>query len=377
MKIRIYHASAGFGHKKVAEVLGQGFLSRGLTSKEVTVEDALDFTSPFFHITYPGFYYNMVKYAPSVWGLGYEWLDHPAQDRWVRPIRRRWNRREGEGLLRVVKDENPDFIITTHFFSAELFATAKRRGELNAHLITVVTDFFPHAFWINEGTDDYWVMNETTRDAMLPWGVPAEKIHPGGIPVGPEFKPTGRKREILEKHGFRPDKLTLLITSGSFGLGPYGKILRGLEPFSDSIQCFLVCGNNKKMKAVLEKKQYPFPIKIFGFVDFMPLLMEASDFVIAKPGGATTVETLAKGVPMVVLHPIPGQESRNARFLKEHEAAYFLDRPDEIGALVKKLLEDKQARAHCKARIDQIARPHATDDLVSLVLEKADQRGVR
>jgi UDP-N-acetylglucosamine:LPS N-acetylglucosamine transferase len=42
---------------------------------------------------------------------------------------------------------------------------------------------------------------------------------------------------------------------------------------------------------------------------------------ISKPGGLTTSECLALGLPMIVVSPIPGQEERNADYLLENGAA--------------------------------------------------------
>jgi hypothetical protein len=48
MKILIVHASAGYGHKKIAEVLADGFRARGLRENELEVVDGLDFTPWIF-----------------------------------------------------------------------------------------------------------------------------------------------------------------------------------------------------------------------------------------------------------------------------------------------------------------------------------------
>ena len=50
-------------------------------------------------------------------------------------------------------------------------------------------------------------------------------------------------------------------------------------------------------------------------------LMAAADVVMTKPGGLTTSEALACGTAIVVVNPIPGQESRNSDFLLENNAA--------------------------------------------------------
>jgi hypothetical protein len=53
----------------------------------------------------------------------------------------------------------------------------------------------------------------------------------------------------------------------------------------------------------------------------MDELLAAADIVVSKPGGLTTSEVLARGAAMVILNPIPGQESRNSDYLLERGAA--------------------------------------------------------
>ena len=47
--------------------------------------------------------------------------------------------------------------------------------------------------------------------------------------------------------------------------------------------------------------------------------MTASDLIVGKAGGLTICEALAKGLVMVIVNPIPGQEERNADHLLEED----------------------------------------------------------
>ncbi len=369
MKIFIFHATAGHGHKKVAEVLSKALQSRGLANSDVRVFDSLDLTPWVFKKTYPASYFYSVKYTPKVWGFFYENLDLPGPYSMLRPLRHCANRLNGGAILDLVKKENPDVLVCTHFFTAELFASAKQGGEIKARLITIITDFLPHTFWVNEGTDIYWVMSEETRAELLKRGVPDDKIKVGGIPVDSIFQPSGNRKVILEKHGLAPDKFTLLLTSGSFGLGPQEEILKALGAFKDRIQCLVVCGQNSNLKSRLESQSYSFPVKIFGFVDFMPDLMEASDLMIAKPGGSTTTESLAKGLPMIVMEPIPGQESRNAGVLENRYASFSMKNPEDVRVILNAVFENPALLESKKKAMAQLAKPHAAEDLVSFILK--------
>jgi processive 1,2-diacylglycerol beta-glucosyltransferase len=365
----IFHASAGHGHRKVAEVLAKEFEQRRRPDLSVTVEDSLDSTPLLFKKSYTGIYFYAVKYISNLWGWSYEILDHAAVYALIRPLRSFSNWLNGRKLLARVIQEAPEVIICTHFFTAELFATAKKKGQLKSKLITVITDFLPHTFWVNEGTDVYWVMGSDGAENLMRRGVPHAMIRPLGIPIDDAFKPQNKKNVLRKKYGFSEGRLTLLLTSGSFGFGPHEAILKELEAFKDRIQCFVVCGNNAELKTTLENNKFGFPLHVYGFVSFMDELMETSDLLIAKTGGATTSESLAKGLPMVVLEPIPGQETRNADVLKNNRAAFFMVLPEQIKPIIQTILENPVILEEKRRNIAALAKPNATQDLVTFVIE--------
>lgn len=371
MKILIFHATAGHGHKKVAEVIHQSFLDRGVPAGDIKVFDSLTFTPLPFRVSYPAVYFYSVKHTPGLWGWVYETLDIPWVYRIAKPFRAISNYFAGLHLMKYVKQHQPDVIISTHFFTPQMLGIAKRKGQIRARLITVVTDYLPHSFWVNEGTDTYWVMGEEAKTYLENRGVPSKQIVAGGIPTDRKFKPSGKRSEILAKYQFSPDRFTLLMTSGSFGLGPHDKILSELSGFADKIQVFVVCGNNKSIEDLLKSKTYSFPVKIFGFVDFMPELMEASDLIIAKPGGSTATETLVKELPMIVLDPIPGQEARNAHILQSHNASFFMKEPEQARIILESILKEPALLENKKKAMRNLAKPNAAEDLVTLTLRGA------
>jgi len=368
MKIDIIHATAGEGHRKIAIAVQDAFARSGRDDLEVRLLNCLDYVSPTFQKAYAPLYYWAVLHAAGLWGGFYEVLDYAWVYALVKPFRALTNSFHAQKLLAEIVGHQPDVIISTHFLPPEILGRAKQKGLIKSRMITVVTDFYPHTFWVNPGTDQYWVMAEETKRDLVSRGVPAASITDGGIPIVPMFKPTGRRSQILKTYGLDENRFTILLTSGSFGLGPQEAILEELKAFKDKVQCFVVCANNKELKVLLESKAYPYPVKIFGFIDFMPDLMEASDLMVAKSGGSTTSEALTKGVVMVIMRPIPGQETRNAKLLKARQAAFFLDEPREIHAIVKSILEDPAVLSKKRAAIHYLSRPNAAEDLVRAVL---------
>ena len=79
---------------------------------------------------------------------------------------------------------------------------------------------------------------------------------------------------------------------------------------------------------------------MLGFTTEIDELMAAADLVVSKPGGLTTSETLARGAAMVIVNPIPGQESRNSDFLLENGAAIKMNNLATLPYKLTELLDD-------------------------------------
>ena len=363
MKILILHASAGEGHRRAAIAVESALIRSGVSKADIQVADALDFGSPFFKKSYVGFYYWFIKYLPVMWGVFYALLDHPIVYRVFYPVRRVYNAWHGRKLLKHVLESKPDWIICTHFFSAELLGHAKASGKNIGHLLVLVTDFHPVRVWMHSGVDSYWVLSEDAKQTLIQRGVMKNQITAGGFPIMPEFQVMGSREAILKKYEFESERLTLLLTAGSFGLGEQEKILAGLNEVNDKVQCLVVCGRNESLCTALKSKKYSYPVRIFGFVNFMPELMDAADLMVAKPGGATTAEAMAKGVPMIVTGAIPGQETENLKFLLKHKAVFLGETPDAIVSQVSAITLDRNL-LHAKREIcDRISNPRAAEDL--------------
>lgn len=366
-KILILYVDAGYGHRKVAEAVYHELISRYEPGVQVEMFDALKKTNFLFQRSYPKLYYEMVVRVPWLWGFFFALTNSALVYMMISPFRTLWNWMQSFQLRKYIKRGRYDCIIFTHFFPAEVCATEKRTGNIASRLITIVTDIIPHRVWNNNGTDLYWVMARESSERLVRFGVPKDKVEPRGIPVNEQFLTPVNRSETFKAIELTPQRFTILFTSGGFGIGPIEETLRSFEEMKERIQAVVVCGYNKHLLERLNKMNFSFPIRVFGFVSNMHELMSISDLMIAKPGGATTCESLTKGLPMIITSAIPGQETENAKWLIEHQAAFKIEETSDIKRIVKEILENPDILIKMKRSISQIARPKATGDLAEFV----------
>ena len=96
--------------------------------------------------------------------------------------------------------------------------------------------------------------------------------------------------------------------------------------------------------------------------------MEISTLIITKPGGMTTSECLAKGLPMVIVNPLPGQEMRNTDFLLEKGIAIRIDNTKDVGEEVEILLKSPERLTTMSKAAFEHGKPHAALDIAKLIL---------
>ncbi len=369
-KVLFLYVSAGFGHRKVAEAVYQELALRREKGVELEIFDALEKTNFLFRNSYPSFYHWMVMHASWLWGFCFSLTGASFVYPLISPLRTLWNWFQSFELRRYLQQGQYDYIIFTHFFPAEVCATLKRRGKIKSNLITIVTDVMPHRVWINPGTDHFWVMAEESAKILTARGVHPNQIHIKGIPVSTHFLEPIDRSMILKKLELDEHRLTVLFSGGSFGMGPTEEVLNSFSEIKDKVQAIVVCGQNRALLHTLNSKKFSFPVRLLEFIDNMHELMSASDLLVAKPGGATTCESLIKGLPMIMASPIPGQETQNADWLDSCRAAFKVNHSSKITTIVKHMVHNPASLVLVKNAINTIAKPNATKDFVDFILKQ-------
>lgn len=336
-KTLILYATAGIGHKKAALAIKEAFDRKDI--KGAVIDDVLNFTNNFFKFSYNAFYLFLIKYIPRVWGFFYYLFDKPFIYAMVRPARRLTNSLNSGNFVKFLLKEKPKTVISTHFFAPEVIADLKKRGLLKTQLISVITDYKSHMFWLSEHIDLYVVGSEYTKDDLVKRGVPAEKIKVFGIPCAAAFSKEHDAPRIFSETGLDPGKKTVFILGGGFGVGPIKDLVISLDTLREDFQGIVVCGYNKRLYTEVDNtaRSARHKFRVYSFVDNIDELMAVSDVLVSKPGGITTTEALSAAVPMIIINPIPGQEMRNYRFLEKNKAALKINKPEEIAPLLKEL----------------------------------------
>lgn len=371
-RILILSASVGAGHVRAAQAV-EVALRELAPDAHIQNTDVLSLTSAIFRRVYGKAYLDLVNLAPHLLGHLYDATDEARV-----PTRRGDQLRrlaQGMNLRRVIAllDEPWDLVVNTHFLPAQTVALRRRRRRLALRHATVVTDLDAHAYWACDPTDRYFVATEEAALSLAHWGVDRGIVEITGIPVHPVFAKIKTQGECRARQGLGQGLPTILLLAGGFGVGPIEKFYRAVLEIEPAIQVAVVAGKNAALKAKLERIAAParHRARILGFTTEIDELMGAADIVLTKPGGLTTSEVLARGAPMAIINPIPGQESRNSDYLLEHGAAIKINSLASVAWKLGALLGDPARLAGLRERAAALGRPRAAYEVAARALEMA------
>ena len=371
-KILLLSASAGAGHVRAAEAVEKAFSqAKDAGNREVRHIDVLNYTNKLFRHLYSKAYIDLVNKMPEVPGWFYDKLDKPWKNERRRLALDKLNTRP---FVKLLREYQPDLIVCTHFLPAEIVSWLKAKERLASRQVIIVTDFDVHAMWLVHHYERYFVAVDEARAYLEALGIPAEKITVSGIPIDPVFALKKDKQEMRAKHGLAPDRTTILLSAGGFGVGSVDALVNSLLPLHHRAQVVAICGRNEELKKRLTRQaararpDATVILKPFGYTKEMDELMTASDLVLGKPGGLTTSEALAKGLVFVIVNPIPGQEERNSDHLLESAAAIRCNNLPTLSYKLDKLFADPSRFKSMQANAHRMGRPNAAMEIVQHLL---------
>lgn len=339
-KILILTADAGFGHRSAANAVGTALERKYGAEVEVTILNPLEEElAPVFLRESQADYDKWVKEVPELYQLGYAASDALVPARLM-------ERSLGLLLYEVMKDIlkrcKPDVILTTYpMYQAPLVLLFRGEKKYRVPLFTVVTDLSTvHRLWFNPRVDGCLVANQHVAELAMSYLVAPEKVSITGIPVHPDIAAETRsKNEIRKELGWQPDIPTILAV-GSKRVERLVDALNVVNHFGAPLQVAVVAGKNGELLRELNQFNWHVPAHIYDFVEQMPRLMKASDLIICKAGGLIVTESLACGLPMILIEVIPGQETGNAEFVSTFEAGEVAETPVEILQTLYHLFKD-------------------------------------
>lgn len=372
MKVIIFYAKYGGGHLSAARSI-ENCINTYYKNVNVELIDFMEYANKEFNKITTKAYAEMAKKLPKAYGSIY-WKSEKGP---LAHISTTSNKLLSIKINKLLQEKSPDLIICTHPFASQMCGYLTKHHKLNTKIATILTDFASHDQWLvyNEYINYLFVSNIEMKETLMSKNIPANKIFVTGIPISERFLNKYDKKSLFIDFNLNPNKkVVLFFGGGEFGLGK-NYTLKVFETFvkdSADIQIIAISGKNRKMKEAFEniviENHKEANVQIFEYTNKVPEFMSISNLVVTKPGGLTTSESLASGLPIVVINPIPGQEEKNAEYLVNHNTAIWLKKDDNVEEIINNLLSDSSKLEEMSNNAKSISKPNSTNDICKILL---------
>lgn len=210
-KVLIFYASYGGGHLSAAKSIQECIINN---YKDVDTEliDCMKYINKTIETLTTAAYREMAKKAPWAWGKIYS----DSQKGPLAHITTRSNKIMAIKLLKLLREKQPDIIISTHPFGSQMCSYLKRKGKISSKIATIMTDFSPHDQWLvgSDYTDYFFVAHDKMKDYLLSKNIDSSKIFATGIPISNRFLETHNNEQTLKELGFTNSKPIVLFFGG-------------------------------------------------------------------------------------------------------------------------------------------------------------------
>lgn len=349
--VLLLSCNTGAGHNSCARAIKECFEARGV---ECEIADSLLFISKKASKFICNWHVRIYRHLPHLFKNGYKEVESHASPFQKDSVIYQYLTSGSERMYDYISARGFDTVICTHIFPALALT-----DMLEKHPMQIKTAFVGTDYTCSPGTADsdleyYFIPDASLTEEFAACGVPRERIVPSGMPARPDFyipcdpaDTAAAKRHIGIPHEHRH----ILMMCGSMGCGPIIELTQQLAGrLASDEELTIICGTNEKLYEKLQLEYFTVAnIHVEGLVDDMPTYMRSADIYMTKPGGLSTTEAAAMGLPMVLINAVAGCEEHNLEFFTEHGGAVTADTPEALADAAVALLHDS-------ARLDAMHR---------------------
>ena len=361
-RVLVLSADMGGGHNATAAALEES-VERCWPGSEILRLDALDVMGPGVGRLFRRIYVSNVETTPWLYEFFYANL---WRHRWFARASKRFTGGWcGRRLADHIDRFDPDLVLSTYPLASSGLAWLRVRRGLEVPSYAWISDFAPHPFWVYRELDGNFVMHQAAVPVALA-AEPDARVEVSPPPVVRRFHP-GDRAAARQRLGLRPEALVVLLSCGSYAFGNTEAMVTAMTGASDNVTVLAVCGRDTVIQRKLEGMGVPErSLVTFGWVDDMPTLTLAADLVVTNAGGATALEAIASGTPLVCASPIAAHGEANANLMTVAGLSELCADLDALTALVRATGSHRDALDPLRARtvthaaagdLDHVVRP--------------------
>lgn len=366
-KILILTADYGFGHRSAANAIAEALRQTHGSQCSIEIVNPVDEPhAPAFLRDDQNNYDRLVRELPDLYNLGYQVSETRMAGSLLKTT---WTLMLFTALREIVRQYEPDVIVTTYLFYQGILSAIFTVDKKHIPLLTVVTDLATvNRLWFHPAADLCLVPTPAVYDLAMEAGLPAEKVLITGLPVRLDLQLGDQDRRALRQAlGWHPDLFTVLAIGSKRVVHLYDA-LRVLNHSGLTLQLVMVAGGDEELYKRFQETRWHVRAQVYDYVSEMGDFLKAADCVLSKAGGLIVSETLAAGLPLILVDVIPGQETGNAEYVVAGDAGTLAGDPIEVLEAACHWLENDCALYHQQAQnARRLGKPKAALEVADLI----------
>ncbi|HEY6889642.1 MAG TPA: glycosyltransferase [Solirubrobacter sp.] len=269
------------------------------------------------------------------------------------------------GLLKRIRRERPDVIVSTYPGTSEVLGRLRRMGRLPVPCVAAITDLAALHWWAHPGLDLHLMIHAESREEVERVAGPGADIrHVRGF-SRPEFDAPPSREAARAALGLPLDRPIVVVSGGGWAVGDLAAATETVLARPDAIAVCL-CGTNAGVRSRLSERFAREPrVRVEGFTDRMCEWLSAADVLVHSTAGLTMLEAQLCGTWAISYGWGIGHLRLNNRAYRRFGLAAVATTPPELAAALETALAAPRPRFAGYA-----ALPTAADAVLELAARR-------
>jgi len=371
-KIAFLYLNTGGGHLAPAKALANGIQTAWPEDDQTFLCNGFSEKMHFCRLFFEKGYLVSSNYFEASYVLFYRATEHPLHIKFGSYL---VSIHGVSHLYRFFRDNGITKVVCLHEVLINPARKAIDRLDRSIPLITVLTDpYTAHAIWFQEKNMELVVFSEKLRkEAIERYGYLPERVHSFPFILNRAYDRRYTESEVIEakqRLGIPLGRKVILIAGGGEGLKSADRIVSQFVSRKRDEILIVVCGKNRLLKrqvGLMVDWKKADNVIVYGFVSFMPDLLNIADCVITKGGASTVMEVMAVGKPVIFSTFIRGQELGNVLFAVHNGAGWYIRKPKAILDQAERILQDRELAESANKNIARLGIRNGLDEVMRFI----------
>ena len=180
------------------------------------------------------------------------------------------------------------------------------------------------------------------------------------------------KRTVRAALGLNPDKFTVVLAEGGYGIGKSGQISRLTVARDLPVTLVVACGKNEKLLAELSRLNCGknCELRPIGYTERMNEYIAAADLFCGKSGANTLSEATFAGVPQIITNYASGVEKLNGEYYVDGiKTAMKIFKPKKVVDAIERFIDNPTELEPYRAAAEAQRQNYGAEQCARLIFE--------